>query len=254
MKALILAGGMGTRLREETEFKPKPMVEIGGRPIIWHIMKNLSNQGISEFVVALGYKGDVIRDFFLNYSIMQNDFSVDLSSGTRLIIGDSSSEKWNVTLVETGSNTMTGGRILRCQHALGEEFLCTYGDGLADISISNLLDFHNKHTGVATVTAATPPSRFGRIAIQDSGLVDSFIEKPKEIDWVNAGFFIFRKEIFHFLSDDAVLEKEPLEKLSSQSKLYAYKHRGFWQPMDTLRESELLNVLWDENRAPWKNW
>jgi glucose-1-phosphate cytidylyltransferase len=254
MKALILAGGMGTRLREETEFKPKPMVEIGGRPIIWHIMKNLSQQGITDFVVALGYRGDAIRDFFLNYSIKQNDFTVNLSSGERLVVGESNSEKWSVTLVETGSNTMTGERILRSRHALGEEFLCTYGDGLADISISELLQFHHAHSGVATVTAATPPSRFGRIKIQNSGLVESFIEKPKEIDWVNAGFFVFRKEIFSYLGRQAVLEKEPLETLSKQSKLYAYRHQGFWQPMDTIRETELLNLMWAENRAPWKNW
>ncbi len=254
MKALILAGGLGTRLREETEFRPKPMVEIGGKPIIWHIMKNLNQQGINDFVVALGYKGDVIRDFFLNYAIKQHDFTVDLSNRTSVVLGKPNSEKWKVTLVETGLETMTGGRILACKDHLAEDFLCTYGDGLADISLTKLLDFHNNHKGIGTVMAASPPSRFGRLNIGKSGEVTSFIEKPTENDWVNAGFFIFRSQIFDYLKSDSTLEKEPLEQLSAKSELFAYKHHGFWQPMDTLRESQLLNELWAQGRAPWRVW
>lgn len=254
IKALILAGGLGTRLREETEFKPKPMVEIGGKPIIWHIMKNLNQQGIDEFVVALGYKGDVIRDYFLNYAIKQHDFTVDLSTRTTVVLGEPNCESWKVTLVETGADTMTGGRILACKSHLPSDFLCTYGDGLADISLSGLLEYHKSHDAVGTVTAASPPSRFGRLKISDSGAVTSFIEKPTENDWVNAGFFIFRNAIFDYLKPNSVLEKEPLEQLSAESQLYAYKHHGFWQPMDTLRESELLNKLWTQDEAPWKVW
>lgn len=256
MKAVLLAGGMGTRLREETEYRPKPMVEIGQRPILWHIMKNLSTQGLMDFVVCLGYKGDFIKDYFLNYEARVNDITVALGSkNTHNHHSKSTEDNWTVTLANTGLTTMTGGRIHRIQKYVdGERFLCTYGDGLADIDLAELLEFHESHGKIATVTAVMPTSRFGSMEIALDSSVTKFAEKPKGNAWVNGGFFIFEPQIFEFLTPDCILENEPLEKLSELGQLVAYKHHGFWRPMDTFRESIELNELWDQGNAAWKNW
>jgi len=256
VKAVILAGGLGTRIREETEFRPKPMVEIGGKPIIWHIMKNLSVQGINDFVICLGYKGEVIKDFFLNYHARTNDVNVNTSQPNQFQSHSSTlGDNWNITLADTGLNTQTGGRIKRVSKYLGEEpFLCTYGDGVADINLKELKDFHFSHGKIATVTSVNPPSRFGALTISDVGEVLEFVEKPGDTHWINGGFFIFNPLIFKYLSDDSILEQEPLRSLVSDSELRAYKHRGFWRPMDTYRESKELNELYEGNKAPWRNW
>jgi glucose-1-phosphate cytidylyltransferase len=256
MKAVILAGGLGTRIREETEFRPKPMVEIGGKPIIWHIMKNLSVQGINDFVICLGYKGEVIKDFFLNYHARTNDVYVNTSQTNQFRSHSSTSDdNWNITLADTGLNTQTGGRIKRVSKYLGEEpFLCTYGDGVADINLKELQDFHFSHGKIATVTSVNPPSRFGALTISNNGEVLEFVEKPGDTHWINGGFFIFNSPIFSYLSEDSVLEQEPLRNLVSDSELRAYKHSGFWRPMDTYRESKELNELYEGNKAPWRNW
>jgi glucose-1-phosphate cytidylyltransferase len=256
MKAVILAGGMGTRLREETEFRPKPMVEIGGKPIIWHIMKILSAQGINDFVICLGYKGDYIKDFFMNYESRTHDITVKLGENEGLIHhSNSPTENWTVTLVNTGATTMTGGRINKIKkYIAGERFLCTYGDGVADINLDALIQFHKEHGKTATVTAVRPTNRFGAMHIDENNLVTEFAEKPISEKRVNGGYFIFEPSIFDHLSDESVLEKDPLEKLSESGELKAYLHEGFWQPMDTYRETTELNELWDTNRAPWKIW
>ena len=256
MKAVILAGGMGTRLREETEYRPKPMVEIGGRPILWHIMKNLSRQELNDFVICLGYKGDYIKDFFLNYEARVNDITIELGHDRPSFQHSKSEEEhWKITLANTGLNTMTGGRIFRIRdHVKGERFLCTYGDGLADIDLKALLDFHISHKKVATVTAVRPTSRFGAIEIDAKNQVNSFAEKPKAEQWINGGFFIFEPKVFEYLDAESVLEQDPLESLASDGQLMAYHHKGFWQPMDTYRETQELNELWNTSKAPWKNW
>ena len=256
MKAVLLAGGMGTRLREETEYRPKPMVEIGERPILWHIMKNLSTQGLFNFVVCLGYKGDYIKDYFLNYEARVNDVTVELgTSRGRDQLSNSHEANWIVTLANTGLTTMTGGRIHRIKKYVdGERFLCTYGDGLADINLPELIKFHEDHGKIATVTAVMPTSRFGAIEIASDDTVSKFTEKPKGNVWVNGGFFIFEPEIFDFLSPECILEDEPLEKLAKMGELVAYRHHGFWKPMDTYRESIELNEIWESESAPWKNW
>lgn len=254
MRLLILAGGLGTRLREETEYKPKPMVDIGGRPILWHIMKIYASQGVEDFVVALGYKGDVIREYFRDFEMRGHDIEFDLANKSTRIRNSSNSENWKVALVETGPLTMTGGRLFKCASYLNDAtFMCTYGDGLADVNIEELLAFHRNHGKIATVTAASPVSRFGKLEIDESGVVKSFIEKPKQESWVNAGFFVFEPSIFEYLGADSILEREPLEKLAKDGQLVAYKHKGYWQPMDTLREAEMLNEAWKEG-APWKTW
>ena len=256
MEALILAGGLGTRLREETEFKPKPMVEVGGKPILWHIMKNLAMQGIEDFTVATGYKGDSIKDYFLNYHVRNNDITVDLGKQSRFTPhGLHDESNWKVTLANTGELTMTGGRVFQSEKYIsGDRFLCTYGDGLADINIDSLLRFHLSHGKIATVTTVQPLSRFGVMDVDNEGLVKNFREKPTMDGWINAGFFIFEREIFNYLDSECVLEQEPLMKIASEGQLGAYKHRGFWQPMDTFRESIFLNDLWKRNNAPWRNW
>jgi glucose-1-phosphate cytidylyltransferase len=252
--AVILAGGLGTRIREETEFKPKPMVEIGGRPVLWHIMKHLSSYGINRFIICVGYKGDVVRDYFLNYRARNNDFTVQLGSHNDLTFHTNHQESdWTVTIAETGALTNTGGRVLEVQQYLkGEEFLCTYGDGLSDIDIKALREFQSKNNKIATVTAVRQISRFGIMALDALGNVTSFREKPHSEDWINGGFFIFKPQIFDYLSPEIVLENEPLQKLTSENQLAAFKHEGFWQPMDTFRESKLLNDLWNSGRAPWR--
>jgi len=256
IQTLILAGGLGTRLREETEFKPKPMVEVGGRPILWHIMKNLSIQGVNNFSVATGYKGDVIKDYFLNYHARNNDITIDLGQQSQFIQhGLHDESNWLVTLAGTGETTMTGGRVFRTRmYMKNERFLCTYGDGLADINLASLLKFHESHGKIATVTTVKPLSRFGLMEVDEEGIVTQFREKPLMDGWVNAGFFIFESAIFDYLDEDCVLEAEPLTKLAEDGQLAAYRHNGFWQPMDTFRESNFLNDLWNSNSAPWKNW
>lgn len=256
MRAVILAGGYGTRLREETEFKPKPMVEVGERPILWHIMKNLSVQGIKDFIICLGYKGDFIKDYFINYESRNHDITVKLGKVKDLIQHtENLSEDWNVTLVNTGLSTMTGGRIYKIRKYLNNErFLCTYGDGLADIKIEELINFHINHGKLATVTSVRPTNRFGALELDTENFVSRFSEKPKLEKRVNGGFFIFESGIFDYLNDDAILEQEPLEKLARDRQLLSYTHEGFWQPMDTFREVQELNSLWQNELAPWKNW
>jgi glucose-1-phosphate cytidylyltransferase len=256
MKAVILAGGMGTRLREETEFRPKPMIEIGGRPILWHIMKTLSVQGINDFIICLGYKGDHIKDFFINYEARTHDITVKLGENEGLKHhARSHNENWSVTLVNTGATTMTGGRINRIKkYVAGERFLCTYGDGVADINLNALTKFHARHGKTATVTSVRPTSRFGAMQIDKNESVTQFLEKPESEERVNGGYFVFEPKIFNYLTDESILEKEPLEKLSNDGELHAYSHDGFWQPMDTYREVIELNKLWDSDQAPWKIW
>ena len=256
MKAVILAGGLGTRLREETEFRPKPMVEIGGKPIIWHIMKTLSVQGINEFIICLGYKGDYIKDYFMNYESRVHDITVKLGENEGTFHhSEKQNENWIVTLANTGLTTMTGGRIAKIRKYLGnEDFLCTYGDGVADINLEELRKFHSEHGKIATVTAVRPTNRFGALKIDENETVTDFSEKPLSEKWVNGGYFVFKHEVFDFIEADSILEKEPLERLASLGQLKSYKHKGFWQPMDTYREVQELNLLWEEKQAPWKIW
>lgn len=254
LPAVILAGGLGTRIREETEFKPKPMVEIGGRPVLWHIMKHLSSYKINRFVICVGYKGDVIRDYFLNYRARNNDFTVQLGSRDSLIFhSDHLESDWTVTIAETGAQTNTGGRVLDIQqYVRGEDFLCTYGDGLSDIDINALKETSITNNKIATVTAVRPLSRFGIMEVDPNNNVLNFKEKPRDDGWVNGGFFVFKPQIFDYLSHDIVLENEPLQTLAAHKQLGAYKHEGFWQPMDTFRESKMLNDLWETGKAPWR--
>jgi len=256
MKAVLLAGGLGTRMREETEFRPKPMVEVGGRPVIWHIMKLLSKQGINEFVICAGYKSNQIKDYFLNYNTSNSDFTVKLGRTGEVVFHDLHGEQdWVVTIADTGATTNTGGRLKAVEKYLGgEDFLCTYGDGLANVDISSLTQFHRHHGRQATITTAQPSSRFGLVETDPQQLVTSFREKPILDEWVNIGYFIFGPGIFPLLSEDSVLEEGPLARLAETNDLAAFKHKGFWQPMDTYRESRLLNDLWNSNQAPWKNW
>jgi glucose-1-phosphate cytidylyltransferase len=256
VRAVILAGGLGTRLREETEFRPKPMVEVGGRPIIWHIMKGLAAQDFSDFVICLGYKGDQIKDYFSNYDERSNDITVNV--GSRKVATHhepTGEENWKVTLANTGLTTMTGGRINRVRKYLNNEtFLCTYGDGLANVDLQSLLEFHKAHGKIATLTAVRPTTRFGALQMDIDGSVIKFAEKPKADQWVNGGFFIFEPQIFDYLDDECILEREPLENLCNDGQLMAFQHHGFWQPMDTYRESQELNEMWDQGIPPWKTW
>ena len=256
MKAVILAGGLGSRLAEETDVRPKPMVEIGGRPIIWHIMKIYSHYGLTDFVVCLGYKGAVIRDFFYNYRLRNCDFTVTLGAGTVEIYDGHDEDGWRVTLAETGDKTMTGGRLKRISRYLGgRTFMATYGDGVADIDIARLSAFHKSHGKLATVTAVRPSSRYGELSIAD-GMVQLFREKPQvQEGWINGGFFVFEPEVLDLIEgDDETLETGVLMKLAQKRELAVYQHDGFWQCMDTYREMELLNSLWSENTAPWRTW
>jgi glucose-1-phosphate cytidylyltransferase len=256
MKAILLAGGLGTRIREETEFRPKPMVEVGGRPILWHIMKNLAHFGITDFIIATGYKSDMIKEYFLNYEAWNNDFTVELGRRDSLTFHGAHDEAhWNVTVAFTGEETMTGGRVLKASRYLDDEpFLVTYGDGLADVSIDDLRAFHDSSGCLATVTTVQPLSRFGVMDVGPDGKVTSFSEKPKLDGWINVGFFIMEPGALGYLSDNCVLEEEPLAQLAADRQLSAYRHPGFWQPMDTYRESKLLNDLWDSGSAPWRLW
>jgi glucose-1-phosphate cytidylyltransferase len=254
MKTVILAGGLGTRLVEETDVKPKPMVEIGGAPILWHVMKIFAAAGFSEFVVALGYRGEAVKDYFLNYHYLRNDLTV--SSDGKVEVHDGSREDWLVHLVDTGLDTQTGGRVRRlADHLRADTFMLTYGDGLADIDCRALLEFHRSHGKLATVTAVRPPARFGGLLF-DGDLVTQFTEKPQIGEgWINGGFFVLEPQILDYIDGDATIwERDPLERLASDGQLMAYKHEGFWQSMDTLRDVRLLESLWQSRRVPWKVW
>ncbi len=255
MKVVLLAGGLGTRISEESHLKPKPMIEIGGRPILWHIMKIYSKYGLNDFVICCGYKGYVIKEFFSNYFLHLSDVTFDLKNN-KMEVHHNDSEPWKVTLVDTGADTMTGGRIKRVKKYIGDEDFClTYGDGLADIDIAKLLEFHKAHGGLATLTAAQPPGRFGALGINGTK-VESFKEKPVgDGNWINGGFFVLNSKVIDLISDDTTIwEKEPLEKLAELKQLHAFQHLGFWQPMDTLRDKNHLEELWQSGRAPWKKW
>jgi len=261
MQAVILAGGLGSRLQEETSVKPKPMVEIGGRPMLWHIMKIYATYGIKEFCVALGYKGELIKNFFLNYYHLQNDLTVHLDQG-RVEVHDEAaghtqpSEDWKVHLVDTGLGTQTGGRIKRLAPWLRDQTFCmTYGDGVADVNISRLLEFHKAHGKLATVTVARPPARFGSLQFEGDRILD-FSEKPQTGEgWINGGFFILEPGILDYIEgDETDFSSGPMEKLVEEQQLVAYKHEGFWQCMDTLRDLQLLENLWHTGKAPWKKW
>jgi glucose-1-phosphate cytidylyltransferase len=255
VKAVLLAGGLGTRLSEETSLKPKPMVEIGGRPILWHIMKIYLAHGIRDFVVCCGYKGYVIKEYFANYRLHMSDVTVDMRED-QIVFGMSKAEDWRITLADTGESTMTGGRLGRVADLVRDDTFCfTYGDGVADIDIGALLAFHRQHGKAATVTAVRPPSRFGVLAM-DGTAVTSFAEKPaEEQGLINGGFFVLEPKALDYLGgDDCVWEREPLEGLARDGELHAFKHEGFWQPMDTLRDRQLLEAHWDAGTAPWKVW
>ena len=256
MKAVLLAGGLGTRMREETEFRPKPMVEVGGRPVLWHIMKNLGHYGITDFIVATGYKSDVIKEYFLNYEARNNDFTIELGKKDSLEFYDAHDEAhWRVTVAYTGEDTPTGGRVHKVSKYLDDEpFFVTYGDGLADVDIDALRAFHQQQGTLATVTTVQPFSRFGVMEVGDAGKVRSFREKPQLEGWINIGFFIMQPGALAYLTELSVLEEEPLAALANDGQLSAYRHTGFWQPMDTYRESQMLNDLWDSGKAPWQVW
>jgi glucose-1-phosphate cytidylyltransferase len=255
VKVVILAGGVGTRLSEETSTRPKPMVEIGGRPILWHIMKLYSHFGLNDFIICLGYKGYVIKEYFANYFLHMSDVTLDMNKN-EMHVHQNNAEPWLVTLVETGDQTLTGGRLRRIRSYLNENDFCfTYGDGLGDINIQDLRAFHRSHGGLATVTAMQPPGRFGALELKGNEVMN-FKEKPQgDGAWINGGFFILSPKVIDFIDGDATIwEKEPLERLSAAGQLRAYFHRGFWQPMDTLRDKQHLEKLWEENKAPWKLW
>lgn len=255
MKVVILAGGFGTRLQEETTVKPKPMVEIGGKPILWHILNIFASQGYKESIIALGYKGEIIKQYFLNYHYLRNSMTIRLSNG-KVEVHDSEHEDWSVHLIDTGLNTQTGGRIKRLTPWLaGGAFFLTYGDGVANINIPELLAFHRQQGKLATVTAVRPPARFGGLTFNDN-LVDRFTEKPQIGEgWINGGFFVFEPGVLDYIrGDDTLLEREPLERLAEDGQLAAYRHHGFWQCMDTMRDVRLLESLWQEGKAPWKVW
>ena len=255
MKAVILAGGLGTRLSEETTTKPKPMVEIGGKPILWHIMKTYSSYGIDDFIICCGYKGYVIKEYFNNYFLHQSDVTINLTNNSKKY-HKSKAENWNITLVDTGDYTMTGGRLKRIKEFIDEdEFCMTYGDGVADIDISKSIDFHRSHGKLATITAVYPPGRFGALNIvKDS--VTSFEEKPKgDGGLINGGYFVLNRKVLDYINDDNTLwEQDPLKNLAKDDQLMAFEHKGFWQPMDTLRDKNNLENLYIENKAPWKKW
>lgn len=257
MPVAILAGGFGTRLSEETYLKPKPMVEIGPYPILWHILKIYSSYGYNDFLICLGYRGHMIKEYFANYILHRSDLTIDLKN-QKTIFHKNTSEPWRVTLVDTGLNTMTGGRIKRIKEFVGDKtFLLTYGDGVADVNINDLVKFHHGCGKYATVTAVKPPSKFGFLSLKEpEEVVERFSEKLQEGEaWINGGFFVLEPEIFDYIQDDSVAwEREPLEKLAMDKQLAAYKHRGFWRCMDTLRDKEELSAAWDSGRAPWKVW
>jgi len=252
MKVVILAGGLGTRLTEETTVRPKPMVEIGGKPILWHIINIYAKHGFKDFLIACGYKGEVIKEYFSNFFVRNSDYFVDLKDGTLKVIHTNGID-WQVGVIDTGLDTQTGGRILRLKQWIGDEtFMVTYGDGVGDVDIRSLVQFHRLHGKLATVTAVRPPARFGGLVISGDEVLE-FSEKPQTGEgWINGGFFVFEPGIFNYLSDDkTILERKPLERLASDKQLAAFRHMGFWQPMDTLRDKNLLETLWAGGKAPW---
>jgi len=256
MKVVILAGGLGTRLSEETVVKPKPMVEIGGQPILWHIMKIYAYYGFNEFVICLGYKGYMIKEYFTNYFYHMSDITVDLKRN-KVEIHKNEAEPWKVTLVDTGDETMTGGRIKRVERYIGDErFMLTYGDGVSDLDIGDLVKHHERSNKLATLTAIRPAGRFGALNISPNGTVNRFVEKPRgDGDYVNGGFFVLEPKVFDYIEGDSTIwEKGPLERLASEGQLSAYRYDGFWAPMDTLRDKQYLENLWRGNNAPWKKW
>lgn len=256
MKIVILAGGIGSRLSEETDLKPKPMVEIGEKPILWHIMKIYSSYGFNDFIICLGYKGYIIKEYFANYFLHSTDVTIDLKKNKIEVLG-SKTEPWRVTLIDTGLNTMTGGRIKRVQKYIrNEAFMLTYGDGLVNVNIKKLLEFHRKKGKIATLTAIQPSARFGAVDVDDNHNVLSFQEKPKGDGlWVNGGFFVLEPEVFKYIKDDtSIWERDSLDKLSLNKEMNAYKHFGFWKCMDTLRDRRELERLWQTEKAPWKVW
>jgi glucose-1-phosphate cytidylyltransferase len=258
MKIVILCGGMGTRLREETEYRPKPMVEIGEKPILWHIMKIYAHYGFTEFLLCLGYKGWLIKEYFLNYAMMHSDFTVEMGKRSELQFHNDQAEAgWKVTLAETGLNAMTGARVKRIEKYIDDEtFMLTYGDGVADINLHNLLAFHSQHSKIGTVTGVHPPSRFGELFSEGEQVI-AFEEKPQTYEGlISGGFFVFNREVFEYLedNDDCVFEKKPLEQLATDKELMVYIHKGFWQCMDTYRDFQYLNRLWEQEAVPWKVW
>ncbi|MGI4749975.1 MAG: glucose-1-phosphate cytidylyltransferase [Janthinobacterium lividum] len=256
MKVVLLAGGLGTRLSEETVIKPKPMVEIGGMPILWHIMKIYSSYGFNDFVICLGYKGYIIKEYFANYFLHRSDVTIDLSNN-ELKIHDSQAEPWKITLVDTGNETMTGGRIKKIRQHIGNEtFMLTYGDGLANVDITELYQFHKNNKKYCTVTAVQPSGRFGALNLLADQTVHSFMEKPKgDGSWINGGYFVCEPQVFDYIEGDYTLwEREPMEKIAAEGQMVAFEHKGFWKPMDTLREKHELEEDWVMNRAKWKVW
>ena len=257
MKVLILAGGFGTRLNEGTQNIPKPMIQIGGKPILWHIMKVYSHYGFNDFVILLGHKGYIIKEYFANYFLHQSDLTIDVKKNA-IEFHNTCIEPWRVTLIDTGLHTMTGGRVKRVESYVGDEtFMLTYGDGVADINIKELIEFHNNHEGAISMTSVQPEGRFGSLRISVDEKVYKFLEKPKgDGTWINGGFFVCEAKVFEYLTegDQTIFERTPLEKLAEKGELFAYKHHGFWRPMDTLRDHKLLNDLWNNNQAKWKIW
>lgn len=257
MKVVILAGGFGTRISEESHLKPKPMIEIGGKPILWHIMKYYASFGYNEFVICCGYKGYCIKEFFADYYLYMSDITFDFSDQNKMIVHNNYAEPWKVTLVDTGLNTMTGGRIKRIQKYVGREpFLLTYGDGVSDVNIKKLVEYHQQHGKIATLTAIQLGGRFGVLKVEDNENISGFQEKSEEDGgWINGGFMVLNTEIFDYIDgDNCVFERYPLETMAKIKELKAFRHYGFWQCMDTLREKELLEDLWNNNKAPWKVW
>jgi glucose-1-phosphate cytidylyltransferase len=257
MKVVILAGGFGTRISEESHLKPKPMIEIGERPILWHIMKIYSNYGFNDFIICLGYKGYCIKEYFAHYFLHESDVTFDFKHQNERMVHHHSAEPWTVTLVNTGIETMTGGRVRRVREYLGNEpFMLTYGDGVANVNISDLLAYHKAHGKLATVTSIQPAGRFGALDLDSDNVIHGFKEKPKgDGAWVNGGFFVMQPEVLDYIEGDTtILEQEPLEALARDGQLVAYKHSGFWQPMDTLRDKNYLDELWRGEKAPWKVW
>jgi glucose-1-phosphate cytidylyltransferase len=254
MKAVILAGGYGTRISEETHLKPKPMIEIGGKPLLWHLMKIYAHHGINEFVVCLGYKGYIVKEYFANYFLHMSDVTFDMRKN-KMHVHRNDSDPWVVTLVDTGTNTMTGGRLKRVKPYLDDHFCFTYGDGLSDVNINDLIEFHRNHGQLATMTAVQPPGRFGAIEL-DGNRITKFQEKPRgDKSWINGGFFVLSPKVIDYIAgDDTYWERDPLENLARDGQIRAYKHKGFWYAMDTLRDKNHLEFLWQKGTPPWKNW
>lgn len=256
MKVVILAGGLGTRLSEETEIRPKPMVEIGGKPLLWHILKIYAAQDFNDFIICLGYKGDLIKKYFADLFLYSSDFTINTRSGNT-IVHKNNSPDWKVTLVDTGVNTLTGGRLLRIRNLLEEDtFMLTYGDGVGNVNLSELLTFHKRHSKMATLTAVRPPARFGAIEIGEKGQIASFHEKPNgDGSWVNGGFFVLKSDALNYIGDEEPsFEDYPLANLAKNGQLFAYKHNGFWRPMDTMSDKRVLEELWAKGKAEWKIW